>query len=140
MTKKKVTKASKRRLLIFGTLSCLMIGYFFVSIVNYAYSITKLEQQKSSLEEKLLSLKEEEQNLKVEIQKLQDPEYIARYARENYLYSKDGEYIIKIEKETKQEEEKEDEVDKYYQFILLAIGVVVLFMILYIVKKSRKEK
>ena len=27
---------------------------------------------------------------------MQDPEYIARYLREKYLYSKAGEYIIRI--------------------------------------------
>ena len=31
--------------------------------------------------------------------KLQDPDYIARYAREKYLYSKDGEFILKIPEE-----------------------------------------
>ena len=39
---------------------------------------------------------EDEDNLKTEINKLQDEEYVARYAREKYLYSKDGELIIKI--------------------------------------------
>ena len=39
----------------------------------------------------------EEEELKSEINKLQDPEYVARYAREKYLYSKDDEIIIKIE-------------------------------------------
>ena len=36
-------------------------------------------------------------NRKSEIQRLQDEEYIARYAREKYLYSKNGELIIKID-------------------------------------------
>ena len=31
--------------------------------------------------------------------KLQNPEYIARYAREKYLYSKEGEYILQIPEE-----------------------------------------
>lgn len=39
----------------------------------------------------------EEETLKDEINKLQDPEYMARYAREKYLYSKKNEIIIKIE-------------------------------------------
>ena len=39
----------------------------------------------------------EEENLKEEINKLQDPEYMAKYAREKYLYSKDDEIVIKIE-------------------------------------------
>ena len=40
---------------------------------------------------------EEEENLKEEITRLQDPEYMAKYAREKYLYSKDNEIILKIE-------------------------------------------
>ena len=40
---------------------------------------------------------EEEDILNDEISKLQDPEYLAKYAREKYLYSKDDEIIIKIE-------------------------------------------
>ena len=35
----------------------------------------------------------------MDVDKLQDPDYIARYAREKYLYSKDGEFIIKIPEE-----------------------------------------
>lgn len=135
MAKKKVTKASKRRLILFGTLSCLMVGYFLFSAFHYTYSITKLENQKTVLEEQLVTLKEEEQTLKTEIQKLQDPEYIARYARENYLYSKDGEYIIKIEKE-EPEEKKEEEVETYYPIFFLGIGIVFFFIILYILRKS----
>jgi cell division protein DivIC len=53
-------------------------------------------QEKKELEDKLVSLKEKEEELKVDAKKLQDPEYIARYAREKYLYSKDGEYILQI--------------------------------------------
>ena len=39
----------------------------------------------------------DEEELNDEINKLQDPEYMAKYAREKYLYSKKGEIIIKIE-------------------------------------------
>ncbi len=135
--KKKVSRASKRRLLIFGTISCLLMGYFFVSLTTYAFSIARLQKEQSELEEKLLSLKEEEQNLKTEIQKLQDPEYIARYARENYLYSKDGEYIIKIEKD-EEEEETTSREDQYYYYIIGGIGVIVIGMIIYVVRKARR--
>ena len=40
--------------------------------------------------------KEKEDELKATVTKLQDPDYVARYAREKYLYSKDGEIIIRI--------------------------------------------
>ena len=32
-----------------------------------------------------------------DVEKLKNPEYAARYAREKYLYSKDGEKILKID-------------------------------------------
>ena len=38
----------------------------------------------------------EKQVLETDVKKLQDPDYVAKYAREKYLYSKDGELIIKI--------------------------------------------
>ena len=36
------------------------------------------------------------EKLESDVIKLQDPDYVAKYAREKYLYSKDGELIIKI--------------------------------------------
>ena len=41
-------------------------------------------------------LKDKEDELNNTVTKLQDPDYVARYAREKYLYSKDGEIIIRI--------------------------------------------
>ena len=52
--------------------------------------------EKKFYESELARLNEEEDYLKVESEKLQDPDYIARYAREQYLYSKDGEFNIRI--------------------------------------------
>ena len=51
------------------------------------------------LEKELTSLKDEEEELKVDVNKLQDADYIARYAREKYYYSKDGEYVLRIPEE-----------------------------------------
>ena len=59
-------------------------------IVDNKKEMQKLEQE---YQDKLA----EEEELKDEINKLQDPEYMARYAREKYLYSKNNEIIIKIE-------------------------------------------
>lgn len=49
------------------------------------------------LKEQLVKLEDEEKVLESDIQKLEDPTYVARYAREKYLYSKDGELIIRIQ-------------------------------------------
>ena len=53
--------------------------------------------EKKNLEVKYKEILEEEEILKSEISKLQDEEYVTRYAREKFLYSKDGEIIIKME-------------------------------------------
>ena len=46
---------------------------------------------------KLENLNEEEKTLTDDVEKLKNPEYAARYAREKYLYSKTGEKILKID-------------------------------------------
>jgi cell division protein DivIC len=53
-------------------------------------------KEKDLLNKELYDLKEKEQELSTDVLKLQDPEYIGRYLREKYYYSKDNEYIIKL--------------------------------------------
>ena len=64
--------------------------------IKYFNPIFDKYREKKQLEEELSYLQEKEDELKLDADKLQDPDYIARYAREKYLYSKDGEFIIKI--------------------------------------------
>ncbi len=56
-------------------------------------------KEKDELSEELEVLKEKETELSTDVLKLQDPEYIARYLREKYYYSKEGEYVIRFPKE-----------------------------------------
>ena len=84
-------KKAKRRLIVFGIGSlAIIIGTTF-TIGHYWVEIFDKYHEKQELNNKLADLKDKEAALK-----LQDPDYIARYAREKYLYSKDGEFIIKI--------------------------------------------
>ena len=78
--------------IIFGTIIA-SLSYSFFSNVQKMIEINK---QKKELKEKLASLEEEEDVLNSDIKKLEDPDYVARYAREKYLYSKEGELIIRI--------------------------------------------
>ena len=66
------------------------------TIGKYWVEIFDKYKEKKVLEEELARLQAREKELKLDADKLQDPDYIARYAREKYLYSKDGEFIIKI--------------------------------------------
>ncbi len=70
---------------------------FVSSIFSYISQINETKKEISMLEKTYKDSLAEEENLKDEINKLQDPEYMAKYAREKYLYSKDDEIVIKIE-------------------------------------------
>lgn len=94
---KKVTKKDKRRLTVLICIFVPLLTLFISNMFSYWSSIFSNIKEKRELEEAYLSILEEEELLKSEIQKLQDEEYVARYAREKYLYSKDGELIIKID-------------------------------------------
>ena len=100
MASKKKNKTKKRRRMLFlGLTSMIIIFAMTFTIGKYWVEIFEKYQEKKELEEELTSLKEKEEELKVDANKLQNPDYIARYAREKYLYSKDGEYILKIPEE-----------------------------------------
>ena len=96
MAKKKAKVKKKRRMLFLGLTSVFIIVVMTFTIGKYWVEIYDKYKEKKELEKELVSLKEKEEELKVDADKLQDPDYIARYAREKYSYSKDGEFIIKI--------------------------------------------
>lgn len=43
------------------------------------------------------NLLEEEEKLSSDVTKLQDEDYVARYAKEKFLYSQDGDVILKMD-------------------------------------------
>lgn len=98
MAKKKKTRKKAIRFLFFGITCITLVIFILVTLTNVWVDIYEKYKEKKQLDEKLLKLKEEEEELVLDVEKLQDPEYIARYLREKYFYSKDGEYIIKIPK------------------------------------------
>ena len=86
-------------MLFLGLSSVIIIFVMTFTIGRYWVEIFDKYQEKKLLEEELLSLKEKEEELKVDANKLQNPDYVARYAREKYLYSKEGEFILQIPEE-----------------------------------------
>ena len=67
-----------------------------MSVSKVIFQIYDKYNEASELEVKLADLKDNEEKLESEINRLQDPEYLARYAREKYFYSKENELIIRI--------------------------------------------
>ncbi len=95
MTKKK-KKNVRVRLLLFFLVFGSIIGSLSYSFFSNVSKIIEIKNEKIALKEKLVSLKDEEDKLNSDIKRLRDPEYVARYAREKYMYSKDGELIIRL--------------------------------------------
>ncbi len=96
MTKKKSNVKAKRRIFLFFIVFGAIIGSLSYSFFSNVGKMIEINNEKHELKNKLVSLKDEEEVLNSDIKKLEDPEYVARYAREKYLYSKDGELIIRI--------------------------------------------
>ena len=90
-----------------GLLTCLLIAVIVLlgtSFFSNWSSIMKNKREVQALNEKYNDLLDEESSLKSEVAKLQDPDYVARYAREKYLYSKSGEIIIRIPENNNKEQ------------------------------------
>ena len=79
-----------------------MFFFVFTAVALVATVFGDLQQvvsnkkQTEELSNKYIELLEEEASLNSQVIKLQDPEYRARYARENQMYTKDGETILII--------------------------------------------
>lgn len=93
----KRTKKDKRRVLLGLLVISIMLSYLSVFVYNYWNQILTNEKEKIRLTEEYEALLKTEDELNSEITKMQDPEYIAKYAREKYGYSKNDEVIIKVE-------------------------------------------
>ena len=100
--KKKGLRRAKRRLVFLIVLfigGSVLVGAnifrVWLQIIDNRHSITALSAEYNRL-------CEEEKQLKSDVNKLQDPDYVARYAREKYLYTKEGELIIKMPEDSEQ--------------------------------------
>ncbi|MBR1376234.1 MAG: cell division protein FtsL [Bacilli bacterium] len=126
MANKRISRRRRRRILIIGSVCIFFFVVFCINVVNYSYKIIKLTSEQAALEKQLDELKTEKERLDVEIKKLQDPEYIANFAREEYLYTREGEYVIKIDQAEDTIEEIKKENTKYKYIIVGSIAFLVI--------------
>ncbi len=100
MAKRKVKKKA-RRIATFGLISIALIIFIVITLGRVFFDIVDKYKEKRELENQLIALQEKEKELENDVNKLEDPEYLARYAREKYFYSKDGELILRIPEDEK---------------------------------------
>lgn len=142
MTKGKISKQTKSRLMIFGPISFVFIIVFVVSLLYNIATIYNLTLEKKHLEKKYLELQEKAEQLKIDIEKFNDEQYLANYVREHYSYSKEGEYIIKIIDDVNETNETLDditiEINKNY--ILMALSTLFILMVIFIIIRTKNKR
>ena len=95
MQKKTLSKAKKRFFLLTIAL-VLVVSFSIIQIFRDWISIVSNKTEIQNLNNYYDELLAEEESLNSEVTKLHDSEYVARYAREKYMYSLPGEFIIKM--------------------------------------------
>ena len=138
--KKRKVKLKVRTLVVF-TITIMIFGYLFYSGIYYLVSKKNYESEKIVLQDKLNNLKDIETDLNSEINKLKDDDYLARYAREEYLYSKKGEYVIRIEEKKEEKKGTTSTANKFsYKYLYMIIPVFIILLIFIFKKKVKIVK
>lgn len=96
MKEKKVNKKAKRRITFTTCAILILILLIIASGFNDLCQIIRNKNELTLLNSEYDNLLHEEESLQSEITKLQDSDYVARYAREKYLYSLPDEVIIEL--------------------------------------------
>lgn len=93
----KKTKKEKKRLVF---ISFCIIGLLVTLVSSVFKDWQEIMANNSSikaLSAEYESLLSEEEKLESDVTKLQDSEYVARYAKEKFMYSSDGDIIIRMD-------------------------------------------
>lgn len=118
---KKTKKKSEAGRIVF---LLFIVVLFIVILISTVFSdvmrIISNKKETEELSNRYVELQEEEKSLKSEVFKLQDPEYIERYAREKYLLTSEGEKILiyvedgktPVNSDKKDESPEEDNTNK----------------------------
>ncbi len=99
MAMKKITKKVRRRLTFVTVAIFLCIVTIVTTVFSDLCEYLKNRNEITILTAEYNNLLKEEESLQSEITKLQDSDYVARYAREKFMYSLPDEVIIKLPEE-----------------------------------------
>ena len=137
-----MSKQAKRRLTILTPIVFLAVGYLLFTLGSAAIQMYTLHNEEKELKAELKELKGNSEDLKTEINKLKDKDYVARYARENYLYTKDGEYVIKVDTDDQKKKENKLTIDDKYIIYgtYTLFGFIILFLLIRSHNKKKKKK
>ena len=76
---------------------CLSLAAFLIYMMGtQGMRIYRQKQELNQLQTTVVDLKKHKDKLSDEVKNLKDDDYVIRYARENYIFSKDGEDVVKL--------------------------------------------
>ena len=89
-------KKRKKRLFVISVIIILLVVSLVSSVAGDWTKIMENKSKITSLNKQYNDLLSEEEKLVSEVTKLQDDDYIVRFAKEKFLYSENGELIIRM--------------------------------------------
>lgn len=87
---------TKSRMALISLCFVVVIGTLGYTLFMNFRQIVIIENSIVELEEEKLDIQEDKERIEADIKRLSDKEYIARYAREKYFYSREGEIILRF--------------------------------------------
>lgn len=141
MPVKKISKSVKRRLTILIPVFTVIFLISLFTFFTYMIRINNIKKERDKLLDEYEVLKAREEVLVNEIARLKDPEYIAKFAREKYYYTKNGEYVIRVEEEEIKDVVDNNMIDTKVYYLLTAAGslIILLSFIAWIKQKKDME-
>lgn len=92
----KKTKKEKKRLFVISSIIVLLIISLVSSVAGEWTKVMENKSKITSLTKEYNELLSEEERLVSDVTKFQDEEYLLRYAKEKFMYSENGELIIRM--------------------------------------------
>ena len=94
--RKRYTVKTKSRMFVIFMFFGSIIGTLSFTFLHDLKRMEDMNIHKKNLILEKKQLVEDEEALEADIKRLSDPLYVARYAREKYFYSKEGEYVLRL--------------------------------------------
>lgn len=91
----------RRRILLIGIVFAIIVVVFGVQIFNSHRTYANTMEQIEISNQKLAKQKSTQKDLKLEVSQLHDTNYLEKYIREKYMYSKPGEQIYNLPDDAK---------------------------------------
>lgn len=98
-----------RRLFIFSLVAVIILSVLTVTFFNQQKVLAAKEKEKEVLLTELVEVEENQAMLTGQLAKLNDDEYIAKLAREQYFLSEKNEIIFSMPKSKEKDEKKDGE-------------------------------